>query len=130
MRQNSAHAPRRAPLFRWSGARWWQYAGGFALAAAIFVWGQSEDAAITSTNALSTPAFTSSSPVLSPTYNYDMLSAYRPSALFTIRRPNYYPTEPSLMPSLAHPSDSLLGYQPVSDWNAIPAQPIMVESLR
>lgn len=132
--RQSAPAPRRAPLLRWVAPRWWQYAGGFALAAAIFIWGQSEDsvtAATTTPDALTTATFTTASPVLSPDYtHHDVFSAYRSSALFTIRRPHYYSNEPSLMPSLAHPSDALLGYQPVSAWNPILAEPKMMESIR
>lgn len=132
--RQSVPAPRRAPLFRWSTPRWWQYAGGIALAAAIWVWGQSEDPVTDSTttpDALSTAAFTTASPVFNPIYTHDNLfSASRPSALFSIRRPHYYSNEPSLMPSLAHPSDPLLGYQPVSELNPILAEPKMMETLR
>ncbi len=131
--RQSTLAPRRAPMFRWVAPRWWQYAGGFALAAAIFFWGQSEEpvtAATTTTDALSKATLTTTSPVLSPTYSRDIFSAYRPSALFTTRRPHYYSNESSLMPSLAHPSDSLLGYQPVSEWSPILADPKMTELLR
>ncbi|GIV10588.1 MAG: hypothetical protein KatS3mg020_0079 [Fimbriimonadales bacterium] len=130
----SAPAPRRAPLVRWSIPRWWQFAGGFALAAAFFVWGRPADSVTAATpppDALSSAAFTTASPILSPAYPQNHLfSIYRPSALFSVRRSHYYSNEPSLIPSFAHPSDSLLGYQPVSELNPILAEPKMMESQR
>ncbi|MFN4033883.1 MAG: anti-sigma factor family protein [Fimbriimonadales bacterium] len=134
--RQSAPAPRRAPLIRWRATRWWQYAGGFALAAAIAIWGASDDTTTTPTTppeTLSSTTVITNSPILNPLPSHEMFSAYRPSALFSVRKSPYYSTPPphsSLMPSLAQPSDPLMGYQPVSEWSSIPVEPKIVESWR
>ncbi len=134
--RQSAPAPRRAVLIRWRATRWWQYAGGFALAAAIAFWGASDDKTTTPTtppDTISSTTVITNSPMLNPIPYHEMFSAYRPSALLSVRKSPYYSTPPpdsSLMPSLAQPSDPLMGYQPASEWSSIPIEPKIVESLR
>lgn len=127
--RHATPAPRRAATLAWRAPRWWQFAGGFALAAAFMFWSQSEEWTSHAREATSrTPTnFTASSPILSPISSPDLLSPYRPTSLFWIRRSVNPITEPVLMPSVSYPNDPMLGYQPVSDWSGIVAEPKMVE---
>ncbi|MCX7924324.1 MAG: anti-sigma factor [Fimbriimonadales bacterium] len=137
--RHSTHAPRRATVFTWRAPRWWQFAGGFALAAAIILWNQPESSLLTfsqarshvrNVDALTSANFTASSPIFIPVSSPDLLSTHRSPSLLLFRRSVNPITEPALMPSVSYPVDPLLGYQPTSDWSGVAAEPIMVEIQR
>ncbi|MCS7300434.1 MAG: hypothetical protein NZ556_02595 [Fimbriimonadales bacterium] len=128
---------RRTPAFRWSGVRWWQYAAGFALTAGVIFWSRSEDSSHLSTVANSPSSVNFSSVPLrtatlrTPTVKFidasyafpDAIHTSRPSSTLLFRHNPINPTEPYLIPSVVYPTDPLLGYQPVSNWNTIPVEP-------
>ncbi|MCS6919693.1 MAG: hypothetical protein NZM28_07980, partial [Fimbriimonadales bacterium] len=126
--RHSTPAPRRTTVFTWRAPRWWQFAGGFALAAAFMFWSQSEDVT-QNADALTTTNFTTS-PIFTYPVSPDLSSAYRPSSLFLIRRSVNPITEPALMPSVSYSADPLLGYQPAVNWSGVPVEPRMVEIQR
>ena len=132
VRQAQPAAPRPAWGIRWHPPRVWQYAGGFALAAAIFFWGRANDTELsTVTTASPTPSyFTPVSNPLFPTVAPELSTVYRPYTPNLLRRASYPMSEPSLMPSVSYPMDPMLGYQPVSEWNSIPSQPKFIETPR
>jgi hypothetical protein len=132
VRQAQPTAPRPAWGIRWHPPRAWQYAGGFALAAAIFFWGRANDTELsTVTTASPTPSyFTPTSNPLFPTVAPELSTVYRPYTPNLLRRASYPMSEPSLMPSVSYPMDPMLGYQPVSEWNNIPSQPKFIETPR
>ena len=132
VRQAQPAAPRPAWGIRWHPPRVWQYAGGFALAAAIFFWGRANDTELsTVTTASPTPSyFTPVSNPLFPTVAPELSTVYRPYTPNLLRRASYPMSEPSLMPSVSYPMDPLLGYQPISEWNNIPSQPKFIETPR
>ncbi|MFN7018063.1 MAG: anti-sigma factor family protein [Fimbriimonadales bacterium] len=129
--RQSTPAPRRSVVFNWRATRWWQYAGGFALAAAFMLWSQSKEPT-QDTDASSTANFTAvSSPIFTYPLSLDPVSAHRFSPLFQFRRSSNPIAEPVLMPTVSYSShDPLLGYQPVSSWNDVPVAPRMVETRR
>jgi len=132
VRQAQPAAPRPAWGIRWHPPRAWQYAGGFALAAAILFWGRSADTETSpmTTASPTTSYFTPASNSLLPTVAPELSAVYRPYAPNLFRRTAYPMTEPSLLPSVSYPMDPMLGYQPVSEWNSIPSQPKFIETPR
>ncbi|MFN3689922.1 MAG: anti-sigma factor family protein [Fimbriimonadales bacterium] len=121
-------APRRAAVLRWHAPRWWQLAGGFALAAAFLLWNPSKELPQDTDASITTNFTTASSPILN--YPLPSDSAYRLPPLFMLRRSAPPLTEPALMPSVSYPTDPLLGYQPVSHWNGVLVEPRMIEIQR
>ncbi|MCS7208793.1 MAG: anti-sigma factor [Fimbriimonadales bacterium] len=111
--------PRRGLAFRWHAPRWWQLAGGLALAITFAVWSRSEEStyATTTPDALLTPNFTASSPLLTPTVAPELLSVPRSPALFVSRSGMYSVSEPVLIPSVSYAVDPTLGYQPTGYWD-------------
>lgn len=128
--RQSASAPRRGVVFNWRATRWWQYAGGFALATAFVFWSQSKEPTA-DTDVSNTINFTSvSSPVFTYPLAPDPVSAHRFSPMFPYRRPLNPIAESALMPTVSYSPDPLLGYQPVSSWSDVPVEPRMVETRR
>jgi hypothetical protein len=132
VRQAPPVATRPAWGIRWHPPRVWQYATGFALAAAIVFWGRAAD---TETSPITTASpttnyFTTPSNPLLPTVAPELSTVYRPYTPNLLRRASYPISEPSLLPSVSHPMDPMLGYQPVSEWNSVPSQPKFIETPR
>ena len=122
------------PLFgvRWHAPRFWQYAGGLALASALLFWGRSEDpetTPLTTASPILTYTTTPSTPLL-PAVAPELSTVYRSYSPPLFRRAPYPMYEPGLMPSVSYPVDPMLGYQPVSEWNIIPPQPKLIETQR
>jgi hypothetical protein len=65
-------------------------------------------------------------PLLLP--NSPLCTEPPPPTLF--RRSPYPMYEHGLMPSVSYSVDPMLGYQPVSAWNAVPPQPKLIETQR
>ena len=132
VRQTQHLTVRPAWGIRWHPPRAWQYAGGFALAAAILFWGRSKDSETTPvttaspTTSYATPASNPLLPAVAP----ELSAVYRPYAPNLYRRTAYPMTEPSLIPSVSYSMDPLLGNQPVSEWNSISSQPQFIETPR
>ena len=133
VRQASPAAPRPTMRFRWHPPRFWQYAGGFALAAALIFLGRTENT--------ETPPITTASPL--PTYNApaadpllpamapELSSVYRPYPPMPFRRTSYSPlSESTSFISVSMPMEPTLGYQPLSDWSSIEPQPKLIETQR
>ncbi|OYT71309.1 MAG: hypothetical protein CFK49_03715 [Armatimonadetes bacterium JP3_11] len=123
--------PRRAIDITWRAPRWWQFAGGLALATAFMFWSRFHEGIshTQGTESSSTTNFTVSSPILNSISSPELFSSYRPNSLFWIRRSANPVTEPMLLPSVSY-TDPMLGYQPVSDWNGIAAEPKMIDVSR
>lgn len=132
VRQASPATPRPTVRFRWHPPRFWQYAGGFALAAALIFLGRTENA--------ETPPITTASPL--PTYNApaadpllptvapELSSVYRPYPSMLFRRTSYPLNEPTPLMSVSMPIEPTLGYQPISDWGSFEPQPKLIETQR
>jgi hypothetical protein len=132
VRQVQPATPRPAWGIRWHPPRAWQYAGGFALAAAIVFWGRAAD---TETSPITTASpttnyFTTPSNPLLPTVAPELSTVYRPYSPMLFRRTSLPMYEHGVMPSVSYPMDPMLGYQPVSEWNSIPSQPKFIETQR
>jgi hypothetical protein len=117
---------------RWHAPRFWQYAGGFALASALIFWGRSDNP---EPNPMTTdsPAFiytTAPSTPLLPAVAPELSTVYRSYPPMLFRRSPHPMYEHGLMPSVSSPVDPMLGYQPVSEWNIIPPQPKLIETQR
>jgi len=124
--------PRRATWITWRAPRWWQFAGGLALAAAFMFWSQSDDGTTATQGTEPRPMtnFTVSSPLLNPIASPELFSSYRPTSLFWMRRSPNPITEPVLLPSVSYSTDPMLGYQPVNNWSGIAAEPKMIDLAR
>jgi hypothetical protein len=130
------HSPPVAsrPLFgvRWHAPRFWQYAGGLALASALIFWGRSEDpetTPLTTASPILTYTTAPSTPLL-PAVAPELSTVYRSYSPPLFRRSPYPMYEHGLMPSVSYSVDPMLGYQPVSAWNAVPPQPKLIETQR
>lgn len=123
------HPPRRATGILWRTPRWWQLAGGLALAAAFMFWRQSDESTnlTQGTEPRPTTNFTASSPLLNPISSPELFSSYRSNSLFWTRCIANPVTEPVLLPSVSYSADPMLGYQPVSDWSGVVAEPKMID---
>ncbi len=131
VRHSAPVAPRHAFGVRWHAPRFWQYAGGLALAVAIIFWGRSETLESTPLTTAS-PLMTTTTPSspLFPAVAPELSTMYRPYPSMLFRRTSYPMYEPSLMPSVSYSGDSILGYQPISDWSGVTPQPKFIETPR
>ena len=132
VRHSSPVASRPPFGVRWHVPRFWQYAGGLALASALIFWGRFEDpetTPLTTASPILTYTTTPSTPLL-PAVAPELSTVYRPYSPPLFRRAPYPMYEPGLMPSVSYSVDPMLGYQPVSAWNTIPPQPKLIETQR
>ena len=133
VRQASPAAPRPTMRFRWHPPRFWQYAGGFALAAALLFLGRTGDSEPPSmTTASPLPAYNApaADPLL-PAMAPELSSVYRPYPPMPFRRTSYSPlSESTSFISVSMPMEPTLGYQPLSDWSSIEPQPKLIETQR
>ncbi|MDW8107058.1 MAG: anti-sigma factor [Armatimonadota bacterium] len=132
----TAPAPRRLFAFSWRGTRWWQFAGGFALAIAVAFWSRNEPDRPFYTTSRTVPlsAFPSLNSIPRTSLPYEP-SVYRTSTSAEILVHRYsYPSQPSpevisVVPVTA-PADPLLGYQPTSSWSTLLIEPKLVDASR
>lgn len=132
VRQAPPVAPRPAMRFRWHPPRFWQYAGGFALVAALIFFGRTENTDVQPmTTASPLPAYTVPSvDPLMPAVAPDLSSIYRPYSSMLFRRTSYPLSEPTPLMSVSTPMESTLGYQPISNWSSVEPQPKLIETQR
>ncbi|MGQ9657583.1 MAG: hypothetical protein ACUVV1_06730 [Fimbriimonadales bacterium] len=132
VRQVSPATPRPTVRFRWHPPRFWQYAGGFALVAALIFWGRMEDTEVQPmTTASPLPVYnTPSADPLLPAVAPELSSVYRPYPSMLFRRTSYPLNEPTPLMSVSMPIEPTLGYQPISDWGSVEPQPKLIETQR
>jgi len=133
VRQAQPAAPRPALGIRWHPPRVWQYATGFALAAAIVFWGRAADTEttnLTTASPITTYSTTPSNPLF-PTVAPELSTVYRPHSPMLFRRTSYpVMYEHPMMPSVSYPVDATLGCQPMNAWSGAAPQPKFIETQR
>lgn len=131
LRQEATPLPRRAFAFTWRSTRWWQFAGGVALAIAFAMWNDSETTEPTFTSNTSVPfqTLTTSTPRTPLLYEP---ATYRPLITQTnlhFRRTPTFAPEPMPFSTVSY-TDPLVNYQPVGAWNGVLVEPKLIETSR
>lgn len=132
VRQVSPVPSRTALRVRWHPPRFWQYAGGFALVAALIFLGRTDDSELppmTAASPLPTYTTPSADPLL-PAVAPELSSVYNPYPSMLFRRASNPLNEPTPLMSVSMPMGSTLGYQSISDWSSVEPQPKFIETHR
>lgn len=131
LRQETAPLPRKAFAFTWRSIRWWQFAGGVALAVAFVLWNNTETREPTFTSNTSIPfqtftTSTSRTPLLYEPAAYGPLITQ--TSLQFRRTPNLAP-EPMPFSTVSY-TDPLLNHQQLGAWPGVLVEPKLIETSR
>lgn len=128
LQAQAAPAPQRFRMLNWRRTRWWQFAGGFALAVALAFWSRTEP---------ERPFYVTSSPVSLTSLSSETAfsrtnffphqsTLHRASSLqgvlvYVHRSPQALHASPASLPvvPVAYPADPLLEHYPASYWNTL-----------